>query len=136
MPQHRHLFRVRYGETDQMGTFYNARALDWFEVGRTELSRSAGMPYAEWEKRGVFLPVIEAHVYFLGRARYDDLLEMTTSMELDGKARIRFAVAIRQANGSGDVASGHTVHALVNGDGKPIRPPDWVVALMDAKDTA
>ena len=21
--------RVRYGETDRMGTFYNARALDW-----------------------------------------------------------------------------------------------------------
>ena len=29
--------RVRYSETDQMGTFYNSRALEWFERGRTEL---------------------------------------------------------------------------------------------------
>ena len=28
-------FRVRYSETDQMGTFYNSRALEWFECGRT-----------------------------------------------------------------------------------------------------
>ena len=32
--------RVRYSETDQMGTFYNSRALEWFECGRTELMRA------------------------------------------------------------------------------------------------
>ena len=38
--------RVRYGETDQMGTFYNSRALEWFECGRTELLRAIGAAYA------------------------------------------------------------------------------------------
>ena len=44
--------RVRYGETDQMGTFSHVRALDWFECGRTELLRGIGTPYAEMERRG------------------------------------------------------------------------------------
>ena len=37
--QHEFLIRVRYSETDQMGTFYNSRPLEWFECGRTELFR-------------------------------------------------------------------------------------------------
>jgi hypothetical protein len=41
--------RVRYSETDQMGTFYNSRALEWFECGRTELLRQLGIPYAQME---------------------------------------------------------------------------------------
>ena len=62
--------RVRYSETDQMGTFYNSRALEWFEGGRTELLRAMGVAYANMEARGVLLPLTEAHVEFLGRARW------------------------------------------------------------------
>ena len=80
--------RVRYGETDQMGTFYNARALDWFECGRSELMRRRlGMSYAVMEERGVFLPLVEAHLEFQGGARYDDLLEVASVVEVFGRAR-------------------------------------------------
>ena len=65
-----------------MGTFYNSRALEWFECGRTELLRSKGLPYAEMERRGALLPVVESHVEYLGRARYDDLLKMTSKGSL------------------------------------------------------
>jgi acyl-CoA thioester hydrolase len=128
---HTHQFRVRYSETDQMQTFYNSRALEWFEVGRTELSRAMGVSYAEWEHRGIRLPLIEAHVYFTGRAKYDDLLEMTTSIHREGRARIRFENRIVQTDGSGDVAHGFTVHAMLGTDGRPVRAPDWVVELLD-----
>jgi acyl-CoA thioester hydrolase len=37
--------RVRYSETDQMGTVYNAHYLVWFEIGRTDWCRAAGIPY-------------------------------------------------------------------------------------------
>ena len=58
-----------------MGTFYNSRALEWFECGRTELMRNRlGMSYAVLEEKGVFLPLVEAHLEFQGGARYDDLL--------------------------------------------------------------
>ncbi len=131
MHSHTHQFRVRYSETDQMQTFYNSRALEWFEVGRTELSRAMGVSYSEWEYRGIQLPLIEAHVYFTGRAKYDDLLEMTTTIQREGRARIRFENRIVQADGSGDVAHGHTVHAMLGKDGVPVRAPDWVLELLN-----
>ena len=118
--------RVRYSETDQMGGFYNSRALEWFECGRTEVLRGLGVPYAEMEQRGVLLPLVEAHVEYLGRARYDDELRMTTSVSLSGKARMRFEHAIAHANGDGNVVRGYTVHAIADATGRPIRPPDWL----------
>jgi len=90
--------RVRYSETDQMGTFYNSRALEWFECGRSELMRrQLGMSYAELESQGVFLPLVQAHLEFLGGARYDDLLEIESVVELEGRARLRFVETINHA---------------------------------------
>jgi acyl-CoA thioester hydrolase len=123
--------RVRYSETDQMGTFYNSRALEWFECGRTELMRNRlGMSYAALEEKGVFLPLVEAHLEFQGGARYDDPLRIASTVEFSGRAKLRFEVQITQ-NGSGKpVVRGYTVHAFMDAQGKPIRPPEWFVTLM------
>jgi len=127
-------FRVRYSEIDQLGTFYNSRALEWFECGRTELLRDLGVPYVEMESRGAMLPLVEAHVVFQGRARYDDLLEQTTTATMAGRARVRFDMTIRQASDGAPVVSGYTVHAVLSPDGKPIRPPMWLVEAMAPQD--
>ena len=129
-------FRVRYCETDQMGTYGSARVLDWFEHARTELLRAAGVPYAEMERRGVLLPVVEAHVKYLGRAAYDDELKASASARLAGRARLRFDLRIVRADGAGDVAAGYTVHAFCDRSGRPIRPPDWVLRALGARSEA
>lgn len=119
--------RVRYGETDQMGTFYNARALDWFEFGRTELLRALGIPYAELEEKGIFLPVVEAHINYLGKARYDDLIRITTTAELIGRVKIKFKAQIHNISADGKkIVEGYTIHAFLNSEGRPIKPPSWI----------
>ncbi len=123
--------RVRYSETDQMGTFYNSRALEWFECGRTELMRrKLGMSYAALETRGVFLPLVEAHLDFLGGARYDDLLEVASTVDMSGRARLRFDVQISHGESHKPVVRGYTVHAFTDRQGKPIRPPGWFVEML------
>ncbi|MCD4823331.1 MAG: acyl-CoA thioesterase [Phycisphaerae bacterium] len=117
--------RVRYSETDQMGTFYNSRVLEWFEVGRTEWLRETAMPYTEMEKRGVMLPLVESHVEYLGRAVYDDELTLAVTAEMSGKARMRYDINITHAKTQSPVARGYTIHAIINPAGKPIRPPQW-----------
>jgi acyl-CoA thioester hydrolase len=134
--QHTITFRVRYSETDQMGTYYNSRALEWFEFGRTELCRASGKPYRQWEAEGVLLPLIEAHVEFLGRAQYDDLLEMTTTATMAGRARMRFDVLIRQSADGTPVCRGYTIQAVTDPSGKPIRPPPWVAASIEERGRA
>jgi acyl-CoA thioester hydrolase len=123
-------FRIRYSETDQMGTYYNSRVLEWFEYGRTELCRATGVAYRQWEERGVRLPLVEAHVEYQGMAKYDDLLKMTTSMSMPGRARLRFDVTIELAGTGQPVCRGYTIHAITNLSGKPVRPPQWILELL------
>jgi acyl-CoA thioester hydrolase len=123
--------RVRYSETDQMGTFYKSRALEWFECGRTELMRRRlGISYAALEEKNVFLPLVEAHLEFQGGARYDDLLDIASSVEVSGRAKLRFDVQVSQNAGGKPVVRGYTVHAFADAAGKPIRPPAWFLELM------
>jgi acyl-CoA thioester hydrolase len=123
--------RVRYSETDQMGTFYNSRALEWFECGRTELMRHRlRMSYAALEARGVFLPLVEAHLEFLGGARYDDLLEIASTVTVSGRAKLRFEVQILNAESRKPIVRGYTVHAFTDRQGKPVRPPAWFVEML------
>jgi len=123
--------RVRYSETDQMGTFYNSRALEWFECGRTELMRRRlGLTYAALEEKGVFLPLVEAHLEFQGGARYDDLLNIASTVAMSGRAKLRFEVQITQHTNGKPVVCGCTVHAFADADGKPIRPPAGFLELL------
>ncbi len=130
--QHTHYLRVRYSETDQMGGYYSSRALEWFESARTELCRSTGTPYTEWERRGVMVPLLEVHVQYQGKARYDDHLKLTVVLSMPSRARLRFDVKVEQAQSGAAVCRGYTVHAITDATGRPIRPPAWLRKLLAA----
>lgn len=129
--EHKVQFRIRYSETDAMGTYYNSRPLEWFEYGRTELLRALGKPYRQMEAEGLRMPVREAHVEYLGPAQYDDLLQMTCRCYRSGPARFRFDVEIVHAENGRPVCRGWTEHVVLNHHGRPIRPPAWLVQLVE-----
>nr|WP_168432922.1 thioesterase family protein [Pontiella sulfatireligans] len=116
-----------------MGTFYNSRLLEWMEVGRSELTRAAGTPYAEWEERGIMAPIVDAGLKFRGRAGYDDLLNMVTVCDREGRARLKFETVITLADSGQLVAEGFTIHALTTPEGKPVRIPDWINDLLNGE---
>ena len=60
-------------------------------------------------------------------ARYDDLLEITSAVEVSGRAKLRFEVQIHHAESRKPVVRGYTIHAFTDRQGKPIRPPAWFV---------
>ena len=133
MITHTHQLRVRYSESDRMGTFYNSRLLEWMEVARSELTRSVGIPYAEWEKRGVMAPIVESGLKFKGRAGYDDLLEIRSVCRKEGRARLRFESIIVQTQTGKQVAEGFTIHALTTPEGRPLRIPGWIDDLLNGE---
>lgn len=122
--------RVRYADTDKMGIVYNGNYLAFFETGRTELMRNAGLPYAEFEKAGFMLPLVEAHVNYKQAAFYDDILEVNAITDLtELRATLRFDYQINV--GEKLIATGWTIHSFVKmPDLKPIRPPEFFVNLI------
>ena len=123
--------RVRYAETDRMGVVYYANYLVWFEVARTEWLRETGWSYRDMERDGTALPVIEAHCEYRQPARYDDELEVRTRATLLTPVRVRFDYeVVRPADGI-TAASGYTVHAALDVNGRPCRLPSRVRAMLE-----
>src|ERR1700754_139316 len=70
--------RVRYVETDQMGVVYHGNYFPYFESARAESIRQLGFTYADMERMGVIMPVVDVHCRYLRPARYDELLTIRT----------------------------------------------------------
>jgi len=115
--------RVRYAETDQMGVVYYATYFVWFEVGRTDLLRDAGWSYREMELEGIALPVIEAHCEYRQSARYDDELEIRTTGSQLSPVRVAFDYEVVRPSDAATIATGRTIHAALDRDGRPCRLP-------------
>ena len=128
MIQSRVQVTVRYAETDMMGIVYHANYLPWFEVGRTTLLKEIGVPYRKLEEEGFRLPVLEIAAKFLRPAVYDDTLEILTTIHDRPLLRIRVDYEVRR--GDELLATGNSVHAFVDREGRPVRPPTWAQDLI------
>jgi acyl-CoA thioester hydrolase len=116
--------RVRYAETDQMGVAYYANYLVWFEVGRSQFCNDCGFSYRDMEREtGLFLIVAEAHCRYKTPARYEDELIIKTSISELTRRTIRFSYEITRSDGAA-IATGDTLHVLINTEGRPSTMPD------------
>lgn len=125
-----YVLRVRYGDTDKMGVSYYANYLLWFEAARTEYFRALGLPYTECEKKGIFLPAVEAGIRYLASSTYDDLLAVRTSVAELGKSSIRFEYEVFNQATKKSIATGFTVHVFVDRSMRPTRVPAEVKSLV------
>ncbi|MCF8241119.1 MAG: acyl-CoA thioesterase [Melioribacteraceae bacterium] len=128
MIKNKTIIRVRYADTDKMQIVYNGKYLEYFEVGRTELLRSVGLPYNEVEKHGYQLPLIEAGVKYKSPAFYDDLLEIESTNNSLYSAKVKIEYIIRRKETGEIVTEGFTEHVFVRvEDRKPVRPPKFYI---------
>ena len=112
--------RVRYAETDQMGLVYYANYLVWFEVGRAEFCRQRGFAYRDFERENdAYLAVAEAQCRYRTPARYDDLLLIRTRVEEFRKRTIRFVYEVVRKDPQILVATGSTLHVVLDSQGRP-----------------
>jgi acyl-CoA thioester hydrolase len=127
--------RVIYGDTDQMGVVYYANYLRYFEAGRNEYIRARGLRYRDFEERfGLRLPVAEAGVSYKLPARYDDLIDVEVSMAEVRRASARFEYRLLREGAL--LATGHTVHACVDLEGRLRRLPADLVSRLTQGDGA
>ncbi|MGI6478069.1 MAG: acyl-CoA thioesterase [Salinivirgaceae bacterium] len=83
-------YRIRYADTDQMGVVYYGKYALLYEIGRVELMRSVGITYAEMEREGTLMPVIEMNLKYIRPLRYDDVVTIKTILSETPAATIVF----------------------------------------------
>ena len=130
MFKHRTTCRAIYGDTDNMGYAYYANYFRWFEMGRTEFLRSLGLSYKSIEERDIFLPVSEAHCKYIVPIQYDEVLIIETSLDTQLKGGFKFNYRLLRECDKQLLAEGSTKHPCVNGDGKVVRPPKFLLDIV------
>jgi acyl-CoA thioester hydrolase len=125
-----HKLRVEYHHTDQMGIVHHSNYIKFFEAARTEWLRAAGMTYAEMERRGVMMPIVDVHVKYRQPAYYDEVLSVSVFVDELPMARMIFRYEIRGEDGR-DVASGTTTLGFIDSvTRRPQRAPEWLMEVL------
>ena len=123
--------RVEYHHTDQMGIVHHSNYVKFFEVARTEWLRAMGLTYAEMERRGVMMPIVEVNVKYRQPAYYDELISVTASVDELPMARMVFKYEIHGEDGR-DIASGSTTLGFIDKQTRrPQRAPQWLMEVLE-----
>ncbi len=125
--------RVRYAEADRMGYVYYGNYAMYFESARTEMLRSLGFSYREWEDKGIILPVRELQIRYHAPAYYDDLLTIRTIIKEKPAARITFHHEVYNEKGE-KICTGSLVLVFVDSNTRrPTHAPDHFLKALDDK---
>lgn len=103
---------ARYAETDQMGIIHHSVYPVWFEVGRTEFIKMAGITYTQLEKDGVMLPLSELTCRYLRPVHYEDRVRLEVTIDKVSYAKIVFRYQVFLDGAL--MAEGTTTHGFVS----------------------
>jgi len=134
---HRHHARVYFADTDFSGVVYHARYLEFFERGRSDFLRLAGVHHTELAAglhgEKLVWVVRRMEIDFKGSARIDDILTIDTRTEDITGARIFMAQQIKR--GGQVLVEARVEAAIISEGGRPRRfPKEWIDAFMPKGD--
>ncbi|MEM7766485.1 MAG: YbgC/FadM family acyl-CoA thioesterase [Pseudomonadota bacterium] len=130
--QHSLTVRVYYEDTDFTGMVYHANYLRFFERGRSDFLRDAGVSHQSLLAREdpAAFTIIRAEVDYKSAAKVDDLLRIATRYIGTKGARILFDQTCWR--GEQVIARAAIVAVQIHADGRPRRPIPDITAYLDA----
>lgn len=126
--------QVRYAETDAMGVVHHSRYFVWLELARVEWLKQLGLNYKEMEKRGFFLPVVQADLSYKRPVFFDDMLRIVLYPPEDYR-RAKFTINYELFRERDTIACGFTSHAFINAQRRLIPPPDFFIKQLQKQAT-
>ncbi|HLT51984.1 MAG TPA: thioesterase family protein [Arenibacter sp.] len=124
-------FRVRYGETDQMGVVYHGNYPQYLEMGRVEWLRDIGISYKEMEESGIMLPVISLNIIYRKSAIYDDLLTVTTHIRKRPLVKIEFDYEIHNEAHELLIEANTVLAFMDTTTNRPMKCPDYILDKLN-----
>lgn len=128
--------KVRFYETDMAGIVHHSNHIRWFEMGRVEYLRQAGVCVNALTKAGIMTPIISVECVYKTAARFDDDLILETKLDKISRVRVSFSFRIIRECDSAIIAEGRTENAFA--DTKTYRvkrlPVDYYERLKEIKE--
>ena len=120
-------YHVNFYDTDAMEVVHHSNYIRWFEIGRVEFLRMAGITLNELMDDGIVFPITDVSAKFHSRGRFDDVLIIETTPSALTKVKMAFDYRIlKKEEGKENVlVTGHTQNVFTSRKtGKIMRLPD------------
>ncbi|NBU28023.1 MAG: tol-pal system-associated acyl-CoA thioesterase [Caulobacteraceae bacterium] len=128
--EHQLPVRVYYEDTDFTGVVYHANYVRYFERGRSDFLRLAGVSHSdllERPDRAAFV-ITRMEIDFRKAARIDDSLVVRTTYDAVKGPRLSISQTITR---DGDIIAAAAVSAAcISLDGRPRKPPSGLVEAL------
>jgi acyl-CoA thioester hydrolase len=126
--------RVRFGETDLMGIVHHGSYVAYLEVARVEWMRRRGVAYSAWASRGLHLAVAELTLKYRAPARFDEELDIDTTLGQLRAASVRFDYRVVRPSDATVCATASTILAFID-DKQMLRrfAPEMTEVLLRAE---
>ncbi len=122
--------RIRYADTDQMGFVYYGNYPIFYEIGRVEAMRALGFSYKNLEDSGIMMPVLESSSKYLLPAKYDEMINLRTTITALPKVKIYFTYEIFNEVGKLIHTAETTLAFIKKSTMRPCRVPDEITQLL------
>lgn len=117
--------KVNFYDTDAMAVVHHANYIRWFEIGRVEFLREAGITLSEMMADGYLFPITEVSAKYVSPARFDDVLIIETTPVALNKVKMCFDYRILRESDGTLLVTGHTQNVFtVKETGKITRLPE------------
>jgi acyl-CoA thioester hydrolase len=113
-------FAVKLTEIDHMGIVHHSNYPIWFESGRIDYLKKAGIPNSKIVTLGLFLPLSELKCDFKSPAKYNNEIIVNTSVIYMSCVKIKFEYNVINKKNDRVIANGMTAHAWTNRKIEPL----------------
>ena len=112
--------KINYYETDRMGIVHHSNYIRYLEEARCDMLDYAKMPYSDYEKNGVMIPVLGINIDFKMHVTFNDVIIIKPFVKSFNGVRLTMGYNVTDKNTGNVVLIGETKHCFTDINLKPI----------------
>ena len=125
--EHRVTTRIRFQEVDMLGMVWHGHYLSYFEDARTAFGNKYGLNYSDIREAGLVAPVVQVSCDFLSQTEFADEIEIAARLMCSKSPKIEFYYEVKRLSDSKLLATGTTIQAITDQQGRLILTvPDYL----------
>ena len=117
---------INYYETDKMGVVHHSNYIRYMEEARCYWLEYLQMPFADFEEKGVTIPVLGVNIDYKHHVTYGDTIIIKPFMKEYSGVRMTVGYEIKNKKTGRIVTTGETKHCFTNKELKPINLKKYI----------
>lgn len=123
---------IRYYETDQMGIVHHSNYIRFFECGRSDMMKKAGLPIEVIEAEGVMLPIVAVECRYRIPAKMGDRIRIVSTIDKVPLAKLVVKSDIYNQHGELLCNGAVTLGFIDSVTRHPVRCPENLSRIIEA----